>query len=95
MKRADPIPFPELPEAGAVSSALFWRAAWLRALAELTALQRFTQRRSFSKESKPLRYALYGAEADLRREVANDLKSLVNCGGLLYAWAPDSQGGAA
>jgi hypothetical protein len=93
--RAAPIPFPELPDLDLVPRNVFWRAVWLRSLAELTALHRFIERRSTRKESLPLRYALYGAETALRQEVANDFKTLVESGGLLYAWVPDSSTGNA
>jgi hypothetical protein len=95
MKRPAPLPYPDLPDSKAVPSNVFWRAAWLRDLAELQALERLTQRAVFSKESLPLRCAIYGAIGAEEREVRESFKHLVEAGGLLYAWVPDAKGGAA
>jgi hypothetical protein len=87
---APAIPFPELPDSDAVPDVLFWRAAWLRAEAQLAAIHDhairvFSQRRT----PEPLRWALAGAENNLRTAAEKSFERLVNTGGLLYAWIPE------
>jgi hypothetical protein len=87
--RAKPLPYPELPDHHTVSSAVFWRAAWLRDVAELNALRRHTMTKAVLAASDPLRYALAGAESQAERDVTRCFENLVRCGGLPFAWVPE------
>lgn len=93
-KRPPAITYPELPEPGTVSRPLFWRAAWMRSDAEATAFQQHTDAQYGLKKPVPhvLSMAFIQAAAALRKEEREALKSLVDVGGLLYAWLPE--GGA-
>jgi hypothetical protein len=91
------IPYPDLPDLlkeAAGPQYAFALAAYLRDLAELEALEHFTQRRDFGRQSKPFRYAIFGATLRTRESAAKWLARVVEEGGLLYAWAPDAKGGA-
>lgn len=87
--RQPAMPYPELPDHQSVSSAVFWRAAWLRDLAEQEALDTFVLRPSHKNWNKPLSMAMAGAQGHIEREVEQSFKRLVEAGGLLYAWVPE------
>lgn len=92
------IHYPDLPEVpaysgGSVTSAEFWRAAYLRDVAELDALVDFVNSAWELTMPAPLKNALTGAQAHAEKEVDRSLGKLICHGGLLYAWVPE--GGAA
>jgi hypothetical protein len=94
------IPYPDLPDTPAndpsVTRAQFWRAAWLRDLAEAEAFQRVADAQRRLKRTDLITcYALSAAESALTGEAKKSLTTLIEAGGLLYAWAPDTKRGCA
>lgn len=95
-RRPPRIPYPDLPPVpseGGTRPKIFWRAAWLRDAAQHQALKGLAARKSFSKETDVLQRAVWASSTTLQRETAKSLATLIECGGLLYAWLPE--GGAA
>jgi hypothetical protein len=75
---------------------MFWRAAWLRDLAQLQALQAVIDReRRRKRVDRVERDALSSAYVTMDKELRSSFRTLVEVGGLLFAWAPDAKGGAA
>jgi hypothetical protein len=94
------IAYPELPKTPAddptVTHAMFWRAAWLRDLAEHTALERLVAKLHGLKGTDYVTLrALYSALQHSEKEVKDSFRELVQYGGLLYAWVPDAKKGGA
>jgi hypothetical protein len=94
------IPYPDLPDTPAndpsVTLAQFWRAAWLRDLAEAEAFQRLAAaQRGLKRTDRITARALFAAERALTEEAKKSLTTLIAAGGLLYAWAPDTKRGCA
>jgi hypothetical protein len=95
----DAIPYPDMPNTPAedpsVTSAVFWRAAWLRDLAEREALERLARKQhALKRHDHVTNMALAGACCDAQRELEAAFAALVRHGGLLFAWAPDTKGAA-
>jgi hypothetical protein len=93
------VPYPDLPETPAndptVTRAMFWRAAWLRDLAQLEALQALMDReRRRKRVDLVTRDALSSAYVGIDKERRNSFRTLIEAGGLLFAWAPDEKGAA-
>jgi hypothetical protein len=96
-RRAPAIPYPDLPPtpyAAGTPRAIFWRAAWLRDEAQAHALDaHWTHVRSTKAHAnEPLMHALCVGLSKLQDEARVSLKTLIDAGGLLYAWIPE--GGA-
>lgn len=86
------VPYPDLPSHTTPWNDLFWRAAWLRDLAEMEAMQRLTRRlRRLKGTDEITLMALYGAMHRAEKETKASLQALIAAGGLLYAWAPGGQ----
>lgn len=84
------IAYPELPESDSCSSAVFWRAAWLRDIAELAALKRLASAQHRLKRPEHITMmALYGAINEKQRAATASLTHLIDAGGLLFAWTAD------
>lgn len=90
-KRPPTIPYPELP--GSTPEVLFWRAAWIRDLAQVQALEQLAAQKSFQRMSPPLRSSIFVCIGHMQEEAKHSFEYLVALGGLLYAWLPE--GGAA
>jgi hypothetical protein len=93
------IPYPDLLETPAndprVSRAQFWRAAWLRDLAEYQALVTLREKEYTRKRPDLVtQMALTAALGHAGHELRECFRTLVDAGGLLFAWAPDQKGGA-
>jgi hypothetical protein len=89
------IAYPELPHDGTATRAEFWRAAWLRALAEQEIFdRRVVNAGSWSRKPRTLQMALISARDHMRARVFNAFNELRDAGGLLFAWVPDAKGGA-
>jgi hypothetical protein len=93
------IPYPDLPETPAadptVTRAMFWHAAWLRAVAEHAALDQLLSRQyALKRRDHATEIALINALRRSDEDVQTTFKTLVGAGGLLFAWAPDVKGGA-
>lgn len=96
MMAREAAPFPDLPDTPAndprVTRAQFWRAAWLRDLAQLEAIQRLAAaQRRLKRTDRVTQIALSSAELTLAKETKQSLTTLIAAGGLLYAWAPDAK----
>ena len=98
-RRAPALPYPELPPTpldGGTRREIFWRAAWLRDEAQAHALEWFLRTASVEAvcgRHQALNSALIQSLIALEREAAKSLATLIDAGGLLYAWLPE--GGAA
>lgn len=92
------IPYPDLPERAndpTITRAMFWRAGWLRALAEQEIFERrVVNTGNWCRKPHPLQMALISARNHLRHDVSDAFNELRAAGGLLFAWAPDTKGGA-
>lgn len=87
--------YPDLPNTPAndpsVTRTAFWRAAWLRDLAEHEALQRLMAKQyALKRPDHVTQMALVGALQHSAAELQHSFKTLVDAGGLLLAWAPDA-----
>lgn len=90
--RRPAIPYPELPEPGACSSAEFWRAVWLQDLAQMRSLKEHIGKVWRSTMPMPLMHAMAAAQTRANAAANESLEKLIKAGGLLFAWVPE--GGA-
>lgn len=88
VKRAPAIPFPDLPRSSELDSK-YWRTAWIRGLAMGQAMTSFIGRRSFARLPRAMRMACITSERLLQDDAKRDLRTLIETGGLLYAWIPE------
>jgi hypothetical protein len=93
LARLGALPNPELPDESA-GDAQFWRAVWIGKCSELAAFNAVYANIKWGVVPYILANGLIAAQTQMSERADEALTTLIDSGGLLYAWTPE-EGGAA